>query len=727
LRRLIKNGNYFKMIKLNRLKLVILPKGEADSKERYGYDIPFHSGLNIIAGQNSRGKSTIGSSIYYALGMEELLELGAQNEKALGKALKKEFETVDLDTGNIIPHRVLKSRILLEVENDRGEVATIVRWINSNEFDSKGNDVGTKKAQVFYSSIANLSSETRSNPLFIRNNNNNTDDYGFYHWLADFIGLDLPEVINKKGRSPLYLQAIFSALFIEQTKGWSEFLATMPFFGITRPKEKVIEFLLNLRELSISTKRDDIEREEFRITKKWDQTVNRLSDLASEVNGYIRELPEKITSEHDSLKLVALIVRNEEDPRESTIGARLEKLETELATLMLSPVKKVGENKEHIRARLEELYNTQVQFMSQYEDFDIGLNLQKSQYENISKHLSTVSKELTAQKGIKNVIEESLIITNVYDKCPTCQQTVSDDLMKAEGVTIEKYTLDQNISYLTGQQSMIKSSINSLRAIIDEKELMRKYYLNKQRQLEEEIKIILKELIDDDRDYSDADSLKRVRLEKEVNDLKYIVERFNRYLFGLNELAGEYHNLLLEKDKLENSVAEDKVILSNFEKIFKTDYLFPFGYDSNQAYNIFIQLEEPFKYFPVFKFNAESELPQSIKTNSSASDFVRTLWSYTLSLLVVGKNHPGLIMLDEPGQHSIRSQNLQTLFETAARIKNRQIIIFTSIQKVLITENDKPIDKLDVDELLLRLKLNEDYHMYRIPDSGKSIIRLSNK
>lgn len=712
------------MIKLKRLRLIILPVGSVDSKEKYGYDIPFHSGLNIIAGQNSRGKSTIGSSIYYALGMEELLELGALNERALGKALKKEFEVTDPLSGEITTLRVLKSRILLEVENDRGEVVTISRLINSSEFDAKGNDLKTKKAQVFYSSIADLSRETKSSPLFIRNNNNNTDDYGFYHWLADFIGLDLPEVINKKGRSPLYLQAIFSALFIEQTKGWSEFLATMPFFGITRAKEKVIEFLLNLKELSISTQRDDIEREELRISKKWDQTVNRLSDLASEVNGYIRELPEKITSEQDALKLVALIVRNEEEPKESTIGSLLEKLETELKILMLSPVKKVGENKEHIRARLEELYDSQIQFMSKYEDFDISLNLQKSQYENISKHLSTVSKELTAQKGIKNVIEESILITNVYDKCPTCQQTVSDDLMKAEGVTIEKYTLDQNISYLTGQQSMIKSSINSLRVIIDEKELMRKYYLNKQRQLEEEIKIILKELIDDDRDYSDADSLKRVRLEKEVNDLKYIGERFKRYLFGLKEVAEEYQKLLAKKDKLESSVAEDKIILSNFEKIFKKDYLFPFGYDSNQSHNIFIQLEEPFKYFPVFKFSAESELPQSIKTNSSASDFVRTLWSYSLSLLVAGKNHPGLIMLDEPGQHSIRSQNLQTLFETSASIKDRQVIIFTSIQKVLITENDKPIDKLDVDALLLNLKVNEDYHMYRLPDTGKSIVRL---
>ncbi|QEC76910.1 coiled-coil domain-containing protein [Mucilaginibacter ginsenosidivorax] len=712
------------MIKLRRLRLVILPAGTIDNTEKYGFDIPFYSGLNIIAGQNSRGKSTIGSSIYYALGMEELLELGAMNEKALGKALKTEFETTDPVTGDIIAHRVSRSRIALEIENDRGEIATIVRLINSGEFDKSG-DLRTKKARVFRSSIADITNETEVQALFIRNYNNNTDEYGFYHWLAEFIGLDLPEVVNSKGRSPLYLQSIFSALLIEQTKGWSEFLATMPFYGINRAKEKVIEFLLNLKELAISTERDDIEREETRLTKKWEQTVARLDGLAAELNGHVRELPENVTPDQDSLKIVALMVRDEEEQRERTLKSLLGKQETKLSELMQLPVKKVGENKEHIREKLEILYGQQIDFMKQYEEFDTTLNLQKSQHENITKHLGNVSRELVAQKGIKNVIEESKLITDVFDQCPTCHQTVSDDLMKAEGVTIEKYTLDQNISYLSGQQGMMKSSINSLRTIIDEKELMRKYYLNKQRKLEEEIKVILRELIEDDRDYSDVDSLNRVRLEKEVNDLRYAEMRFDRYILGLGEIAAEYQVLLIKKGKLETRVAEDRKTLTDFESIFKNQYLFPMGYDSNQAYNIFIQLNEPFKYFPVFKFNSESELPQSIKTNSSASDFVRTMWAYSLSLLVAGKNHPGLLLLDEPGQHSIRSQNLQTLFEKAAAIKNRQVIILTSVQKVLITENDKPIDKLDLDALLSKLIVNEDYHIFRLPNDGKSIVRLS--
>lgn len=713
------------MITIKRLRLEITP-WEGTATGKFGFDIPFHNGLNIIAGENSRGKSTIGSCLYYALGMEELLELGAQNEKALGKALKSEFEFIS-ESGEITNLKVLYSTVFLEISNDRGETATISRFINSNNFDLKKNDVNTKKARVYHSSIAGINPEVESTPLFIRNFHNNEDNYGFYHWLADFIGIEIPVVLNSSsaGRSPLYLQAIFTAVFIEQTKGWSDFMATMPYFGIARPKEKVFEFLLALKELDIATQRDFVEKEEKRISHRWDQTANRLDVLASEFDGKLLNFPEAITADADMLKTVSLSIPDENETISKTIGALHTKYAQELNELFSTPIKKVGENKIHIRARLEELYVKQQDFMKKYEQFDIDLALQKGQHENISKHLLVINRELSAHKGIKNVIDESLLAADVYDKCPTCNQHVSDDLMREEGVTIEKYTLEQNISYLKGQSDMIKISINSLKEIISEKEMMRRYYLNKQRQYEEEIKIILRELIDDDRDYSDADSLKRVRLEKKVNDLKFGMERFQRYVNILAEIAGEYRGILAQKLSLQGSVEQDLQVINGFETMFKGSYLFPFGYSSNQSINIFIQKKEPFKYFPVFKFNADSDLPQSIKTNSSASDFVRTLWAYSLTLLVKGKNHPGLVLFDEPGQHSVKSISLKALFEKSAQLKERQVIILTSIQKVLSGQGTEK-DKLDLNDLVADLRVDLDYHIYRLPENGKSIVPLIN-
>ena len=42
--------------------------------ERFGFRCKFDSGLNIIKGRNSSGKSTLVNTLMYALGLEELIE-----------------------------------------------------------------------------------------------------------------------------------------------------------------------------------------------------------------------------------------------------------------------------------------------------------------------------------------------------------------------------------------------------------------------------------------------------------------------------------------------------------------------------------------------------------------------------------------------------------------------------------------------------------------------------
>ena len=62
---------------------------------------------------------------------------------------------------------------------------------------------------------------------------NNENENGFYSWLADFVGLEIPIVSNTSrinNYSPLYLQVIFSTLLIEQTKGWSDFFCNNAVF-----------------------------------------------------------------------------------------------------------------------------------------------------------------------------------------------------------------------------------------------------------------------------------------------------------------------------------------------------------------------------------------------------------------------------------------------------------------------------------------------------------------
>ncbi|AWM13907.1 hypothetical protein DI487_08550 [Flavobacterium sediminis] len=147
--------------------------------------------------------------------------------------------------------------------------------------------------------------------------------------------------------------------------------------------------------------------------------------------------------------------------------------------------------------------------------------------------------------------------------------------------------------------------------------------------------------------------------------------------------------------------------------------MFDFEYDSNEKWEVNISDKEPFKYFPVYQQNRQAP-QQSIRINSSASDFVRNIWAYTLTLLSEGLNHIGIVMFDEPGQHKTKMSSLEKFFQVCSTFYDRQVIIFTSVDKVLDNEND---EKLDIYKILDGIS-RENYKLIELDSDSKAIKRL---
>lgn len=697
------------MFKLERLRLEITTSNQTQKKELYGFDIPFENGLNIIAGQNSQGKTTINSCIYYILGMEELL--GGQGSKWLDKALKEEFNTL-IDNKR---HFVFSSKVYAQISNSSNNVVTLQRFIK-HPSDKKKNDIVT----IFESPITSIRDTTTSNfPLFIRGKNNNSTQFGFYSWFASFMDLRLPIVANTNtaGESPLYLQLVFPALFIEQTKGWSDFFATTPYFGVTKVREKVVEFILNLNELVISIQRDKIDSKIKALTEEWKLTISKLELLVAEYQGILRNKPKEITADKTDLTST-LYIKETVTSDEIIISDLIKHYGKELKDLQNKPLSKVGDKKAEVRIRLENKQKEHNEFHEQFSEFETKFNIQKRQIRTLKSRQKQILKELEDQQGIKRIFDEALMPEEIYSTCPTCSQEVSTDLISQNNVTISKLTIEENVSYLNNQKKMIANSLGSLEKIIQEKNQIHIYYRKKQRYLEEEIKYIFNELVADDKAYSDTEALKRVRTETKIRDYKFLHENFVKNMDLLKHISDNYQDALKEKENLKEGSKDDKQVLNQFETIFK-EHLFDFEYNSNIRKDICIQPSFPFKYFPVFKSSYGNSQPQSIRVNSSASDFVRSIWAYTLSLLETGKNHPGIVLFDEPGQHRADTNSLQKLFRACARIKNKQIIIFTSI--------DKQINGNETINLAKFLEeIESECNIYAIDSSEKCIALLRN-
>ena len=62
---------------------------------------------------------------------------------------------------------------------------------------------------------------------------------GFHSFLEKFLFLELPQVsASDDTQRKLYLQLVFSCMFIEQKHGWSDLFSGMPILGIKESKKR---------------------------------------------------------------------------------------------------------------------------------------------------------------------------------------------------------------------------------------------------------------------------------------------------------------------------------------------------------------------------------------------------------------------------------------------------------------------------------------------------------
>ena len=114
----------------------------------------------------------------------------------------------------------------------------------------------------------------------------------------------------------------------------------------------------------------------------------------------------------------------------------------------------------------------------------------------------------------------------------------------------------------------------------------------------------------------------------------------------------------------------------------------------------------------IIKSQPKTDLKSDIKSDSSASDFVRLIWSYLLALYQTSSNpnfpgsHLGLLVFDEPGQHAMRAESQHALFQHLAGEKGLQAIAAASFDELeaafAVATNGAPHELIEWDGKLIR-------------------------
>lgn len=682
------------MLKIRALKIEV-----NTTSGLYGAEFNFSNGLNIIRGDNSTGKSSLFQSIIYGLGFEELL--GGKNEKTMQSALKDQVEF----PRNTL-HNITQSFVYLEIENKSKEIVTIKRSVASS----------TRKSQlidVYYGAMLSDKNEAlESRQMWVHDAGSASDElYGFHLFLTEFFGFNLPEVVTSKGDlHKLYLQQIVPAFIIEQKTGWSDFFATMPYFGMRNTEQRVVEFLLKLDVFENEKRKQQLNSSKQNLSSRWQNLFSKFQNLADRSGGKLVGLENNpsIINSYGGI-YISLI----KDDKSITLSDLNEIQKSELASLETQQTVTVGNNINKNEEALNKLNDRLNQVSLNFELLSPEVNFDREKLKQYEKQIATVQDDLRKNKGALKVnrLGGELPAETAKNICPTCEQDLKDSLLPSD-IRQVPMRIEDNISYLDSQERMISVYIEGQKKNIQEKENRLKEYQAVALEVRQQIRDLKKELIQDERLPSVIEIEKRIDLKRRVEFFNKVLESFSPLIEDLKSLSAEYGRILNSESNLPkdffSSLDRQKLatLKDNFIQLLRV-----FNYQSKPFDAIRISQDT---YLPVAQ-KTDAEQFYNIKFDSSASDFIRCIWAYTTALLKTSiaydTNHPRLLVFDEPKQQDMSKDSFRSFLTELSKFTEQQVILFASFENSdssFAEATDGLTFSINkIDELLIRPITNE--------------------
>ncbi|WP_235862009.1 hypothetical protein [Photobacterium kishitanii] len=206
---------------------------------------------------------------------------------------------------------------------------------------------------------------------------------------------------------------------------------------------------------------------------------------------------------------------------------------------------------------------------------------------------------------------------------------------------------------------------------------------------------------------------KKIDIENKQKTILFIQEKVDKYISELAVLSKSYETVIINLSGIEKTglTGSDWRRIKYFSDEFK-NLASTFGYRSAKVDDIKIEHATMLPYLDNIELRAnvayEKEERTDIKSDSSASDFVRLIWSYLISLqktsYELNGNHPNFILFDEPAQHSMSENSVNKLLTTICTIPGLQSIVAASF------------DESDDNFVASTKGLNKDnYNLIRLP------------
>lgn len=639
------------MLRINRIKAI--SKTESGN---FGFDYPLTDGFNLISSNtNTRGKSSAILAIYYCLGFEEII--GGRGKKTLTSVYKTVVEDDEQ-----ITHTVLESEAWIEITNG----VDVVSVRRTAEMEGRNENLIT----VYHSNLDCIHNpETYVEDMYIHSANSTTSTKGFHAFLEKFIGLELPLVPSNDGvEYKLYMQLLFSVIFIEQKRGWADLFSAMPVLNIKDAKKRVLEYLLGLDTLNNEKKRASLKLQEAEIVQRWSLLTSEILALCTREDCRIHGLPIRPCILDDNF-IVDLSISTISSG--STIDNELTVMEKRRKELEFKPPK-VIDNFEELQAELEKTEAAIYDLEREQSQNRTTLLQEKAACVRLENNLQVIDADLRNNKDAQKLkrMGSDLDIKSYKGRCPTCGQEIEDSLLPIQNYE-HIMSIEENIRHLEAQKTMISFALDAHRKNVEVCELNLQSLSGRIFTLRRLAKTIRSDLFAVDESLSETVVYEKINLENRTQALIGLKEKVDIRIAEIQKLSDDWAKYLAEKKSIpkSNFTQSDKEKVDTLEKNFK-NYLRCFNYQSVSSYDS-IQISRE-NYLPISE-------GFDMKFDSSASDNIRAIWSYTLALLKTSNekngNHPQIVIFDEPGQHSIVTNDMVSLFNEIIKIGGTKQVI----------------------------------------------------
>lgn len=404
-------------------------------------------------------------------------------------------------------------------------------------------------------------------------------------------------------------------------------------------------------------------------------------------------LPEILDEDfHDKVQVV------ENNGNNDLIDAWIERLRDEYDKMKtIRP--KIIDNFEELQNELQEVEELIYNKESQLNDLQNEVISQARNIEALKQNIEIINNDISNNKDSEKLrkLGSELECQTANGFCPVCHQSINDTLLPGQH-EYEVMSIEQNIKHLAAQKEMLEYALKSHKITKDDINNQ----VNKLRsdliKLQRLAKTIRNDLYSINEELSETIIYKRMNIAHKIENLQKLKIDLKKILDEFMVLSEQWKNYLTDKENLpkDKFTQDDKDKLFYLQNTFKGN-LEEYRYTSiSNINNIEISNEN---YLPVIE-------GFDMKFDSSASDNIRAIWAYTMALLETSLkndgNHFGVLIFDEPAQHSIGSDDMIKFFDSILGYSaNSQVIIG-------ITINNE-----DIKDAITKINKNR-YHMIKI-------------